>query len=316
MSIDEKDIHKRLKYRALKLLTTREYSEAELLQKLTQKPLHALMEKSGLAIAKPKAQARAAWGTKARSGRSGRFGQSASEPSSEKSVPGASNLYAGRSRTQSSVSRDAQDHEQQSGIEMTYSRKSRLTASSSMPADARLPRAKQVFDPLGALGSGFVDVPIVTSDQNRAGKNVGIEQTASSFDEVPAPEDDAPNRREILDAQAVVAARVVEEMRALGYLSDTRFAEGLIRREGGLTSARALTQKMKHAGVDAESIQSALSQREGDDESAARALWQRKFRAVPENDKEKARQVRFMVRQGFSVALALRVMRGGAVDDE
>jgi len=51
-----------------------------------------------------------------------------------------------------------------------------------------------------------------------------------------------------------------------------------------------------------------LSRAEGELE-AARAVWQRKFASPPQDQKEKAKQVRFLQSRGFSMEVILNVMK-------
>ena len=73
------------------------------------------------------------------------------------------------------------------------------------------------------------------------------------------------------------------------------------------------------SGVDEDVTAAALAQNassgsgdadDPDDEfAAALALCQRKFRRAPTDQKEKARQLRFLQSRGYSISLALRVLK-------
>ena len=47
----------------------------------------------------------------------------------------------------------------------------------------------------------------------------------------------------------------------------------------------------------------------------ARAVWSRKFSAAPSSASERARQVRFLQSRGFSIEIAMRIVRGGIDED-
>lgn len=45
------------------------------------------------------------------------------------------------------------------------------------------------------------------------------------------------------------------------------------------------------------------------------ALWRQRFGVVPANQREKARQVRFLLARGYGLATALRVLRMAEAED-
>ena len=106
------------------------------------------------------------------------------------------------------------------------------------------------------------------------------------------------------------ADAVLDEIAAQGYLSDTRFAKALVRQKTGAMSKRAISASLKAKGVDADVAAAALAASEVDDEDAMVALWRRKFGAPPANDREKARQVRFLQRRGFALSAIFKLLRG------
>ena len=106
------------------------------------------------------------------------------------------------------------------------------------------------------------------------------------------------------------ADTVLDEIVAQGYLSDTRFAKALVRQKTGAMSRRAISASLKAKGVDADVAAAALASSEVDDEDAMVALWRRKFGAPPANDREKARQVRFLQSRGFALSAIFKLLRG------
>ena len=105
------------------------------------------------------------------------------------------------------------------------------------------------------------------------------------------------------------ADAVLDEIAALGYLSDTRFAKALVRQKTGALSKRAISASLKAKGVDADVASAALAASELDDQDAMVALWLRKFGAPPANDREKARQVRFLQSRGFALSAIFKLLR-------
>ena len=106
------------------------------------------------------------------------------------------------------------------------------------------------------------------------------------------------------------AERVLDQLSAAGYLSDARFAQALVAQKAGRYAKRAIAHALKERGIGSDDAAGALLQLEVADELAdAEALWQRRFGECPANDREKARQVRFLMSRGYSVSVALRILR-------
>ncbi len=114
---------------------------------------------------------------------------------------------------------------------------------------------------------------------------------------------------------------LLDDLTERGWLSDARYAEALVRKRTGNFARRSIAQELKRAGVDEDVTAAALTQNpesDPDEEfAAALALCQRKFRRVPADQKEKARQIRFLQSRGYSIGLALRVIKQlGAAGNE
>lgn len=106
---------------------------------------------------------------------------------------------------------------------------------------------------------------------------------------------------------------LLDDLAERGWLSDARYAEALVRKRTGQYARRSIARELKQAGVDEEVTAAALTQNaesDPDEEfAAALALCQRKFRKAPIEQKEKARQMRFLQSRGYGFGLALRVIK-------
>ena len=103
---------------------------------------------------------------------------------------------------------------------------------------------------------------------------------------------------------------VLDALAAEGLLSDARYARAMVVRKAGSVSRRRIVEGLKAAGVPGEDIDGALEDSELDDEAAMRALWERRFGRAPVNEREKARQVRFLQSRGFALSAILKLLRG------
>jgi regulatory protein len=111
---------------------------------------------------------------------------------------------------------------------------------------------------------------------------------------------------------------VLDELERAGYLSDARFAAAVVRQKAGGYSRRAIAHALREKGVAAPAAQEALAALDSDDEFAqALALWRRRFGKAPADEREKARQVRFLLARGYATSIVFRVLRvaGPPVDD-
>ena len=106
----------------------------------------------------------------------------------------------------------------------------------------------------------------------------------------------------------------LDELTARGYLSDARYARALAAQRAGRYGRRRIAGELKAKGIAPDEIETALAGSGIDDDAALKALWQRRFGTRPANEREKARQVRFLQARGFALSAILRFLR--AAEDE
>ena len=120
------------------------------------------------------------------------------------------------------------------------------------------------------------------------------------------------------DRDTVAGADVdamLDELAALGYLSDARFATAVAREKSGGFSKRSIGATLKARGVTGDAAAEALASVDLDDAVTLVALWRRRFGRAPANDKEKARQVRFLQSRGFALSAIFKLLRDPPGDD-
>lgn len=108
---------------------------------------------------------------------------------------------------------------------------------------------------------------------------------------------------------------VLDELAAQGYLSDERFAHALVRQKHGAYSQRSIAQTLKAKGVAGEVVAEALAGADADDAVTLVALWRRRFGRAPADDRERARQVRFLQSRGFGLSAILKLLRDPPMDE-
>jgi regulatory protein len=103
---------------------------------------------------------------------------------------------------------------------------------------------------------------------------------------------------------------VLDEMAALGFLSDARYAESLVRQKQGRYAKRAIAHTLKERGLDRDTAEAALSTLETTDETEeALALWRKRFGVPPQDERERNRQLRFLLSRGYSTTVAFKVLK-------
>lgn len=114
-------------------------------------------------------------------------------------------------------------------------------------------------------------------------------------------------------------AALLDDFERRGYLSDTRYAQALVNQRAGRLGARAIARDLHGKGISADTAKTALATLKPRDELAdATALWARRFGSPPLDERDKGRQVRFLMARGYSVAVALKVVRttGAGVQED
>lgn len=108
---------------------------------------------------------------------------------------------------------------------------------------------------------------------------------------------------------------LLDDLERRGWLSDARALEQTVR----IRSARFGTQRIMHElrqkGISDELISSAIPQLKEGELEAARNVWQRKFASPPQDQKEKAKQIRFLQSRGFSMDIIYKMMKISEFDD-
>jgi regulatory protein len=111
---------------------------------------------------------------------------------------------------------------------------------------------------------------------------------------------------------------LLDEFEANGWLSDERFASSGARHKQGRFSQRYIVEDLKQKGVAGDTARAAVDALEQDDYATAKALWLQRFGRAPTDQKEKARQVRFLQSRGFALNVVFRILKeaGASHDDD
>lgn len=102
---------------------------------------------------------------------------------------------------------------------------------------------------------------------------------------------------------------LLDDLAKRGWLSDARYAEQSIRSHARRFGPLQLTHRLRSRGVDEETIASGFRAAGADGASHLESVWASRFRAPPADEKERARQVRFLQGRGFALEEVFRFLR-------
>ena len=126
-------------------------------------------------------------------------------------------------------------------------------------------------------------------------------QTEEDFEQLPAVDLDA----------------LLDDLTARGWLSDERATAQLVHAKRSRFGTQRITHELRQRGISNELIEAALPALKDSEFESAQEVWSRKFGAVPQDAKEKAKQMRFLQSRGFSIDVILKVLKlSSAMDGE
>ena len=102
---------------------------------------------------------------------------------------------------------------------------------------------------------------------------------------------------------------LLDELTQTGWLSDARFAEQAARAKARRFGPIKLAHYLKSRGVGEEAIAAGIRGAGADGVASLEAVWRTRFRALPTDEREKLRQVRFLQGRGFAVDDIFRFLK-------
>lgn len=102
---------------------------------------------------------------------------------------------------------------------------------------------------------------------------------------------------------------LLDDLTKRGWLSDERAATQLLHAKRGRYGTQRITHELHQRGIDETLIAAVLPELKASELETAREVWRKKFGALPQDPKEKAKQMRFMQSRGFGFEVIARVLR-------
>jgi regulatory protein len=110
-------------------------------------------------------------------------------------------------------------------------------------------------------------------------------------------------------AQPVDLDALLDDLTTRGWLSDERAASQWVHAKRTRLGTQRIAHELRQKGIAEELIGAVLPELKATELEAARQVWQRKFGVMPQDAREKARQVRFMQSRGFDLNVIFQVLR-------
>lgn len=110
-------------------------------------------------------------------------------------------------------------------------------------------------------------------------------------------------------------AQALDELVAKDFISEARVVQSVLHQRASRMGMARVRQELQQKGIAPEAVAQAVAGLQDSEPARAREVWQRRFGVPPQDAKERARQVRFLMARGFSGAVVSRVLRGHDAGD-
>ncbi len=114
----------------------------------------------------------------------------------------------------------------------------------------------------------------------------------------------APHIEEGVDLEALL-----DDFTRRGWLSEERFVEQTVRSKARKYGPLKIASHLRGKGIDDAGIERGLAQARGEEGEALASAWRSRFGRAPQEEAERARQVRFLQQRGFPLESVLRFLK-------
>jgi regulatory protein len=102
--------------------------------------------------------------------------------------------------------------------------------------------------------------------------------------------------------------RVLDELQAKGFIDEQRVVASVLHRRAPRLGAMRIRQELQGKGLAPALVAEAVSQLRATEVQRAHEVWLRRFGQLPADQKERARQARFLAARGFGGEVIRRVL--------
>ena len=126
---------------------------------------------------------------------------------------------------------------------------------------------------------------------------------------LPQVQDDDDFEQAFNSSSSVNLDKLLDDLTARGWLSDERAATQLVHAKRSRFGTQRITHELRQKGIAEELISAALPELKESELETAREVWLKKFGVPTQDQKEKARQMRFLQSRGFSLDAIFKVLK-------
>ena len=102
--------------------------------------------------------------------------------------------------------------------------------------------------------------------------------------------------------------RVLDDLQAKDFISEERVVASVINRRAASLGGARLRQELQAKGIAPERVRDAVAQLKDTELERGQEVWRKRFGDAPEDTKQWARQMRFLMARGFSADVVRRVV--------
>lgn len=103
-------------------------------------------------------------------------------------------------------------------------------------------------------------------------------------------------------------SQVLDTLEQCGLLSAERLIEQVVHGRRHKYGSKRIRHELKTKGIADDLIEGAMADLKATEVVAAREIWRKKFGVIPEDLKERSKQVRFLAGRGFSAEIIRQVL--------
>jgi regulatory protein len=104
-------------------------------------------------------------------------------------------------------------------------------------------------------------------------------------------------------------ATALDELAAKDFISEARVVQSVVHQRAPRMGAMRVRQELQQKGIAPAAIAEAVAGLQDSEASRAFDVWRRRFETPPQDAKERAKQMRFLMARGFSGAVVAKVLR-------
>lgn len=101
---------------------------------------------------------------------------------------------------------------------------------------------------------------------------------------------------------------LLDDLQAKGFISEERVVASVLNRRAASLGGARLRQELNAKGLAPELVRNAVAQLQHSEAERAQTLWQKRFGSPPTDQKQWARQMRFLLARGFTSDIVRRIV--------